>query len=270
MDFGVVLQTTPPAARVIDLAKKAEQMAGGKVAKVSRVEWVTMPDAQTAINAIISGEVDYLEQVQIDLMPILTSSPDVVVETRDPLGFQAMARMNFKYPPFDNVKVRRAAMMALSQRDILTALVNNPDYFKLCGAIFGCATPYADESGTSILVPGGDKAAARTLLKESGYDGTPIVLLQPTDVITLKTQPIVAAQALREGRAVRARRTRRRACALTTDEDAAGEGARAGADGVCTGPDPGIAATGPIDRAAGRKPITGRSETGRPDVRCDA
>jgi len=39
---------------------------------------------------------------------------------------------------------------------------------------------------------------AKRLLAESGYDGTPIVLMAPTDVVTLKTQPIVMAQLLRQ------------------------------------------------------------------------
>ena len=45
---------------------------------------------------------------------------------------------------------------------------------------------------------GGGMAEAKKLLKESGYDGTPVVLMAPTDVVTLKTQPIVAAQLLRQ------------------------------------------------------------------------
>ena len=32
--------------------------AGGKVAKVDRVEWLWIPDMQTAVNALINGEID--------------------------------------------------------------------------------------------------------------------------------------------------------------------------------------------------------------------
>lgn len=173
-------------------------MAGGKVVKVDRVKWVTMPDAQTAVNALMSGEIDYIEQVQIDLLPILKSSDDIVIETRDDLGYQTMGRMNFKHPPFDNVKIRQAALKALSQKDVLGTMIGNPDYYKICGAIFGCGTPLGDEGGAETLIKGGDKEGAKKLLKEAGYDGTPIVLMQPTDVTTLTAQPVVAAQALRE------------------------------------------------------------------------
>src|SRR5438270_894470 len=48
------------------------------------------------------------------------------------------------------------------------------------------------------VVKGNGMAQARKLLAESGYDGTPIVIMAPGDVVTLKAQPIVAAQQLRE------------------------------------------------------------------------
>lgn len=176
----------------------ANWMSGGKVVNVDHVRWVTMPDAQTAINALVSGEIDYLEQSQIDLLPILEASPDVVVEVRDPLGYQTMGRMNFKHPPFDDEKIRQAALMAMSQESVLATLIGNPEYYSLCGAIFGCGTPLASETGSDTLKAGGDPEGARALLEEAGYDNTPVVLMQPTDVTTLTAQPVVAAQQLRE------------------------------------------------------------------------
>lgn len=175
----------------------ADWMAGGKVVNVDRVVWQTMPDVQTAINALISGEIDYLEQVQFDLLPILEASPDVVVEVRDPLGYQTMARPNFLHPPFDDKKIRQAALMAIGQESVLAALVGNPEYYLECGAIFGCGTPLATDTGSETLLNGGDPDGARALLEEAGYDGTPIVLMQPTDVVTLAAQPVVVAQQLR-------------------------------------------------------------------------
>lgn len=176
----------------------ANWMSGGKVVNVDRVRWVTMPDAQTAMNALVSGEIDYLEQSQIDLLPILQAAPDVEVEVRDPLGYQTMGRMNFKHPPFDNEQIRQAALMAMGQEAVLATLIGDPQYYSMCGAIFGCGTPLASETGTDTLKSGGDAEGARALLEEAGYDGTPVVLMQPTDVTTLTAQPVVAAQQLRE------------------------------------------------------------------------
>src|SRR5450631_575386 len=122
--------------------------AGGKVVKVDRVEWITMPDAQTAVNALQSGDIDFMEFPPLELEPVLAANKDLKVEVLNKFGFQTLGRMNFLYPPFDNVKVRRAALLALNQKDVLDALVGNPAYYKICGAVFGCGTPLASDAGS--------------------------------------------------------------------------------------------------------------------------
>jgi len=171
--------------------------SGGKVVKVDRVEWIRMPDAQTAVNALQSGDIDFVENIPFDLVTKLAANKDLKVETLDRLGFQIVGRMNFLYPPFDNVKVRRAALLALNQKDMLDALVGNSEYYQVCGAVFGCDTPLATDIGSESLVKGSGMAEAKKLLAESGYDGTPVVIMAPGDVSVFKPQPIVAAQLLR-------------------------------------------------------------------------
>ena len=172
--------------------------AGGKVVKVDRVEWITMPDAQTAVNAVVSGDIDFMEIPPFDLVPALAANSDLKVDVLNKLGFQTLGRMNFLYPPFDNLKVRRAALLALNQKDVLDAMIGDEHYFRLCGAVFVCDTPLATDVGSESLMKGDGMGRAQKLLAESGYDGTPVVLLAPTDVVTLKAQPIVAAQLLRK------------------------------------------------------------------------
>jgi peptide/nickel transport system substrate-binding protein len=176
----------------------ASWTSGGKVVKVDRVEWITMPDAQTAVNALQSGDIDFMENPSFDLLPLVESNKDLKVQTLNTFGFQTLGRMNFLHPPFDNVKVRRAAFLAISQKPVLDALVGNAKYYKVCGAIFICDTPLATDVGSETLVKGNGLAEAKKALAESGYDGTPIVIMAPGDVVTLKAQPIVAAQMLRD------------------------------------------------------------------------
>src|SRR6516162_1979698 len=90
----------------------------------------TMPDAQTAINALQSGDIDFMEVPPIEMLPILEANPDIKVDTLNKLGNQTMGRMNFLLPPFDNIKVRKAALMAMNQKDVLDALIGNPKYQK--------------------------------------------------------------------------------------------------------------------------------------------
>src|SRR5271155_3540935 len=55
--------------------------AGGKVAKVDRVEWLYIPDSATASAALNAGEVDWYEQPPADLVPVFAKNSDVVVTT---------------------------------------------------------------------------------------------------------------------------------------------------------------------------------------------
>jgi peptide/nickel transport system substrate-binding protein len=176
----------------------ASWTAGGKVVKVDRVEWITMPDSQTAVNALQSGDIDFMENPPFDLLQVLEANSELKVETLNKFGFQTLGRMNFLLPPFDNVKVRRAALLAMNQKDVLDALVGNPKYYKTCGAFFVCGTPLETDVGAETLLKGNGVAEAKKELAGSGYDGTPVVIMAPGDVVTLKAQPIVAAQQLRE------------------------------------------------------------------------
>ena len=42
--------------------------AGGKVAKVDRVEWIYIPDQNTAVQALVTGEVDMIEIPPTDFL----------------------------------------------------------------------------------------------------------------------------------------------------------------------------------------------------------
>src|SRR4051795_6632494 len=61
----------------------ASWTAGGKVVKVDRVEWVTMLDAQTAVNALQSGDVDFMEFPSFDILPVLAANKEIKVEALD-------------------------------------------------------------------------------------------------------------------------------------------------------------------------------------------
>jgi peptide/nickel transport system substrate-binding protein len=176
----------------------ASWAAGGKKVMVDRVEWISMPDQQTAVNALIAGEIDYIESPPTDLLVLLEEEKDSIsVVNLNPLGLQYMFRLNHLHPPFNNVKVRRAALAAINQEDFLKAAIGNPKYYKPCAAMFMCGTPLATDKGADIVMKT-DIPLAKKLLKEGGYDGTKIVLMHSTDVDSLSRLAPVAAQALRK------------------------------------------------------------------------
>lgn len=171
--------------------------AGGKIAKVDKVVWTYFPDQTTAMNALIAGEVDFFEQPSTDLMPLLSAAEDVTAEVNDPLGSIGFARFNHLLPPFDNVEIRKAATMAMKQEDYLAGAIGAPEFWKTCFSIYPCGTPLATEVAAETMKTGSiEKAAAA--LKAAGYDGTPIVIMHPTDIPVLSAFTLISAEKLRK------------------------------------------------------------------------
>ena len=121
----------------------ASGLAGGKVVYLDRVEWQAIPDAQTAVNALLNGEIDMIEQPVIELLPLMEKDRNIEIVDFNPLGSQYNLRFNTLHKPFDNPKIRQAALYALNQKDFLAAGIGNPKYQKDCKAVFICGTPNA-------------------------------------------------------------------------------------------------------------------------------
>ena len=148
--------------------------SGAKIARLDRVEMLGMPDAQTQVSALIRGEVDYLERVPADLLPLLDAKSGAKAEVVSKLGFQAIMRMNHLQPPFDNIKVRQAVARAIDRSMYAAVVAGDPSFATDCAAIFGCGMPYDSKDG----IPSRDVAIAKAMLKEAGVDlSKPLVML---------------------------------------------------------------------------------------------
>ncbi|MFZ5782183.1 MAG: ABC transporter substrate-binding protein [Pseudomonadota bacterium] len=179
-------------------SEPASGLAGGKVVKLDRVEWVWIPDSETQLNALLNGEIDMLESLSYDHMPVLEKSKDVrIIPSRT--SNQYVFRMNWLTPPFNNQKVRQAVTYALSQEEFLQANIGDKRFYRVCKAMFTCDSPLATTAGMDGLLEG-NAAKARELLKEAGYDGTVVVMPQPTDLgVIRQLAPVAKAQLERAG-----------------------------------------------------------------------
>jgi peptide/nickel transport system substrate-binding protein len=168
-------------------------LAGGKVVNVDRVEWRAISDHQTAVNALLAGELDYIETPPHDLLPVLKADSHVKIVDIAPLGYQYTFRYNTLHKPFDNAKIRQAVMWAFNQEDFLRAVIGDKTYYKVCPSLFPCGTPFESKKGMDggLLVES-NVNKARALLKDAGYDGTPVVLMHSTDLVVLTNLAPVA------------------------------------------------------------------------------
>ena len=175
-----------------DYQPRQEKASGWRAARTC---WWTAsngsscPIPATASAALQNGEVDWWENPITDLVPLLKKNRNIAVDIADPLGNIGTFRMNHMHPPFNDVKVRRAVLMALDQEEYMRALVGDDDtMWKPLPGYFTPGTPLYNEDGGEILKGKRDIAGAKKLLAESSYKGEPVTCVVAQD------QPITKAQ----------------------------------------------------------------------------
>ena len=175
----------------------ADWTSGGKVAHFDRVEWQALPEQATAAAALKSGEIDWYEQVQPDLVPSLRAHPEIRIGNANPSGFNGILRFNHLQAPFNNPAVRRAVLLAVNQQDYMQALTGgDASSHTICRSMFPCGTPYGRDMAIEQMPA--DLAKARAALKASGYDGGKVVVLSPADVPTIHPMGEVTADLLKQ------------------------------------------------------------------------
>lgn len=177
-------------------AEAPDGTTGGKPVFIDRVEWVVIRDPQTQFNALLAGEVDIIEQPTFEQYASLKASKDIKLVDAQPDGLQYILRFNHLHPPFDDVKIRQAAMVALGQEAFLKTQVAAPGMYRFCKSMFPCGTPFASDATGPLFTGTANPKKAQEMLKEAGYNGTPVLLMRPTDLASIAKLPLVAKQQL--------------------------------------------------------------------------
>lgn len=170
-------------------------LSGSKKPSVDRVEWLYLPDANSAVAALKRGEVDLIEQLPPDYIAPLRTDANIKLGSGG--AYQAFLVMNHLFPPFDNPKARQALAHAVNQEKF-TAAMGYPLDMRVtyCATYFICGSPNETSAGAEPFRKV-DVAKGKQLLAEAGYKGEKVVLLVPSDVSYLNAEALMAAQAMR-------------------------------------------------------------------------
>jgi peptide/nickel transport system substrate-binding protein len=129
------------------------------------MEYRIISDITALSNAVLSGEVNFSNEIPPKDWAQVTGSPDLVGQTLEGSRYNWLL-CNTTKPPFDNPKVRQAVAHAIDRE----ALVR--------GAFFGLATPILGGvipswnwaySDIGYFKPNGDAEKAKALLAEAGH-----------------------------------------------------------------------------------------------------
>jgi peptide/nickel transport system substrate-binding protein len=168
---------------------------GGKKVYLDKVIWRYIPDPATANAALAAGELDWWEIPPLDFLPKIEQTATLATFLPDPLGTQGWLRPNHLHPPFNNKKARQALLHMMDQPMYLQAAIGQAKYYRTCPSVFACNGPYATKVGAEALAKP-DLAKARQLVKESGYDGRPVMVIHVTDISLLNGAALVTRELL--------------------------------------------------------------------------
>ena len=166
-------------------AEPASGLAGGKVAKVDRVEWIWIADQQTQVNALLAGEIDFIEQPPHDLLPLLAAGHEHragrrgtrwATSTRS-ASTRCQAVRQSEGAPGGRLRAQPGGLPAGRDR----RSEGTTRRARRCS----CAARRSSRPRAWTDMLESNFAKSQALLKEAGYDGTPIVLLQSTDLQVL-------------------------------------------------------------------------------------
>ena len=168
-------------------------LAGGKVVKLDRVTMKVIPDANTASQALLQGEIDYLQYVPWDWVDRLKANSGIKLMTLAGLDmFQGNFRLNHASGPFADPAVRQVLWKLVDQDEILQAIGIAPEFhLKDCKSFWMCGTPYGTDAGSTAAHY--SLGEAKAMLAKTGYKGEPVVMMEMNTPNSLPPAQVLVA-----------------------------------------------------------------------------
>jgi peptide/nickel transport system substrate-binding protein len=156
-------------------------LAGGQVAYLDSIEWLEIPNEETKIAGLKTGQFDVVDGAALDFFKDLSSNPDISV-AKYPFH-QSVLTFQVAVPPTDNPKVRQAILAAIDPEAFMSSL-GDKELWMLCPAVFFCGSPNESKARAELYNQKNPQKAI-DMLKEAGAYGSTIRVMNPTDYATI-------------------------------------------------------------------------------------
>jgi peptide/nickel transport system substrate-binding protein len=136
------------------------------------IEVRLIPDGTSRLNALDVGDIDFGWAVPAEDATTLAENGNFVLQ-ENVQNRGNFFSININTPPFDNPKLREAMNLAVSRSDIVAAGWN--------GFAVETSQPYNENSFWYMdkeLRKDADLEAARAIVQENGFEGTPVTIVQ--------------------------------------------------------------------------------------------
>ena len=170
----------------------ADFVSGGKKVLIDELVLKVMPDDSTGANALIAGEIDYMQFLPFDWLSKLQDNTGLSIMSLSGVDmFQGNFRLNHASGPFADPDVRRILWQLVDQDEILQA-IGIPDRYRLktCPSFWMCDAPLQSSAG--IEAAKFSIEGARQALSRTSYHGEPVIMMQVSGSISQTAGDVLA------------------------------------------------------------------------------
>ncbi|HEX7103224.1 MAG TPA: ABC transporter substrate-binding protein [Nitrolancea sp.] len=151
---------------------EADGLAGKKVVYIDELDIIPVPNISVATSGVITGEYQFARDVDNNQLDVLKTSPGVTPIIVKPGGWICL-NYNKKMGAFTDKKLRQAVSMCFDREQTLIAAYGVKELTRMEPSIAAPETIWYSDAGKDVYEKV-DQEAAKKLVQESSYDGSPI------------------------------------------------------------------------------------------------
>jgi len=170
---------------------------GKRTAYIDEIYFIPVPEASVRLAGTETGEYNFAQSIRQDQLDRIKGQPALEAQIVKPYGW-ITAVPNHKEGVMANRKVRQAFQAVLDMEPIMSAGIGNKAFYRLDGALF-----YPEQAlfHSEVGVTGynqKNKAKARQLLKEAGYNGQPVRWVTTKEYEWMYNTALMASQQMED------------------------------------------------------------------------
>jgi peptide/nickel transport system substrate-binding protein len=149
--------------------------SGARLQIPDEIRFVPVADQSTRVEGLVSGQFDFVPTLPAETLDRITTSTVAEPLLLEPFGWPVWVP-NHKQGIMADQRIRQALQAALPIDDMLFAAFGDDDFFLVDAPLFPEGWLWHNEAGIEHFNRN-DPEAARALLTEAGYDGSPLRVL---------------------------------------------------------------------------------------------
>jgi peptide/nickel transport system substrate-binding protein len=175
---------------------EASGYAGRRLACVEHIYFVPVPEVSSRVAGLESGDYDYAQNLPAETYKRLTATKGLKTVILKPY-YEIVMHLNTQQGPLKEWKLRRAIQVGLNEEEIMLAAAGDKALYRLDPSLFFKEQYWHSLVGANRYNER-DAAKAKALVKEGGYDGSPIRIITSSDFQFMYNAALAAESQLRQ------------------------------------------------------------------------